>query len=175
MPLPKGFIVVPCGFNAAGELRSMLLDASDRILLAFESAEAGLVGINGQVGGFWRKQPLLPGYSGTLSVIASNLSVPAGDSALSSAAVPAGEIHIIQAIDIWATSPSFTRLSIAMTQGGNTVTIANFAAPVTNIHYTWTGQLILSPGEYIRYQIFGATLNDDLYGRYGAVRCDIDL
>jgi hypothetical protein len=171
---PKGLLVVPIGFNPSDDLRSLELDASDNLKVAFAAAAQGLVGPHGWISGAWQKNPLLLGYSGDDTQASINLNAVAGINVLALTAVPAGEIWIIQAIAAKDANNIVGTLTLQCVANGTPVPLISKAAPAVNEFVCWTGALVIKAGSFVRAVYTGVILNDDLEIYSHHVRIDID-
>jgi hypothetical protein len=193
---PKGFLVLPIGYNPSDDLRSLELDASDNlkvvmgdtslsaILTELQSkvetsdfvsgALSAMNGHKGWIGGAWQKNPLLLGYSAIISKALSNLSAAAGTNYLSSTAVPAGEIWVITTASMLNATTAFTQATIIVSISGNNQYFQSKASPIQNEKVIWNGQAILKEGDTVVGAFDGCTLNDDLYLQFAGYRVDID-
>lgn len=174
MAEPKGFLVVPVGYNPSDDLRALELDADDALKIAFSAAAKGLVGGHGWIGGAWQKNPLLLGYSGVVNVAWNSTTLPAGTSNVDAAVVPDGEIWMITTLTGLILSATITAFYIGKVVSGGFYPVQYQATPGNNINYPLVSSLILAPGENLRGRVLGATLNDDLYCSALGYRIDID-
>jgi len=171
---PKGFLVVPIGYNPSDALRALELDADDNLLVAIGAAAKGLVGVHGWIGGAWQKNPLALGYSGDGTQAQINLNALAGVNVLSLTAVPAGEIWIIQAIAAKDANNIVGTLTLQCVANGTPVPLISKATPAVNEFVCWTGALVIKEGSFVRAVYTGVILNDDLEIYSHHVRIDID-
>jgi hypothetical protein len=171
---PKGFLVVPIGFNPSDDLRSLELDADDNLKVAFAAAAQGLVGPHGWISGAWQKNPLLFGYSGQVARAITNLNLPAGQSTQSDSAVPAGEIWVLTHLTVNIVSAVMTNVQVRGTLGGVSTVLFEQLAPVTTKWYDRQGSWIFASGDVLQVIVFGAALNDDVVCRANGYRVDID-
>jgi hypothetical protein len=171
---PKGFLVVPIGFNPSDDLRSLELDASDNLKVAFAAAAQGLVGPHGWVSGAWQKSALPFGPSGTVTRSFSNTSLPAGTSIKDDSIVPAGELWVITVVIAVMFSATITSMYPMVKVGGIYARIFSENAPITTYRYDRQCQVVLMPGDNLAIGVVGATLNDDVYMDALGYRMDID-
>jgi len=72
MAEPKGFLVVPVGFNPSGDLRALELDANDYLKVALAAWLEGAVDVKGYTGAAWKE--LLVNASGQAIVVGKGTS-----------------------------------------------------------------------------------------------------
>jgi len=72
MAEPKGFLMVPVGFNPSGDLRALELDASDYLKVALAAWLEGAVDVKGYTGSAWKE--LLVNASGQAIVVGKGTS-----------------------------------------------------------------------------------------------------
>ena len=173
---PKGLLVVPIGFGPTDLLRSLELDASDNLKVAFAAAAQGLVGTHGWIGGAWQKNPLLFGYTSDLFQEVSNTNLPAGTSFINAATVPAGEIWVFTNIAhrYDGTPPAQILTSKHIDAIPADAVVFQTLLPVSTQYYDRQGWWVLSEGWYLRSAIVGGTLGDDAYLRAWGFKVDID-
>lgn len=196
MAEPKGPIVLICGVNPDGTLRTVELDADDflRVTLAAQAANIDVniaaqgvqltvkqptagdlkVGDHGWIGAAWQKQPLNIGVSAPLFRRFSTGTLPAGNSFLSDTAVPAGEIWQITtfAFQYYGTNP--THVDYIVYGDGADIYLHTQQTVVSDKFYALPGQVTLGAGDYLKLRVVGATLNDDLTATACGRRIDID-
>ena len=171
---PKGFLVVPVGWNPSDKLRSLEVDDADNLKVAFAAAAQGLVGLHGWIGGAWKKAPIPFGISGSVYRFWMNTALAAGNVVVDDTAVPAGEVWVITRIGKRYDGTSPTNFNSAVISGAISATVSEQFAPVSAQWYFDTLNLVLFPGDILRVGIVGATLNDDLYASAAGYRIDID-
>jgi len=174
MAEPRGYLVVPVGFNPSGDIRALELDADDAVLMAIESAAKGLVGPHGWIDGAWQKSPLPFGYSGQAKVSWGSTDLPAGASNLDSSPVPAGEVWVITQLSMvyYGTAPS--RILMRVVISGDPYTIWQESSPASAVYYDHQGWWVLAEGDKCRLYVEGATAGDDVYGYALGFRVDVD-
>ena len=72
MAEPKGFLMVPVGFNPSGDLRTLELDANDYLKVALAAWLEGAVDVKGYTGAAWKE--LLVNASGQAIVVGKGTS-----------------------------------------------------------------------------------------------------
>jgi hypothetical protein len=72
MAEPKGFLMVPVGFNPSGDLRALELDANDYLKVALAAWLEGAVDVKGYTGSAWKE--LLVNASGQAIVVGKGTS-----------------------------------------------------------------------------------------------------
>jgi hypothetical protein len=193
---PKGFLVVPIGFNPSDDLRSLELDAADNLKVVMgdtslsalltelqqklETADLELItqvlssGPHGWISGAWQKNPLLFGYSGFKGQYKENLNLAAGVNTIFSDIVPAGEIWVFSAMSFQYTGIVPTAVNIQISDGATFHIVYSVLAPVSTALYATQGVYVVPVGGRIAWQALGATLNDDLKCWAVGYRVDID-
>ena len=151
MAAPKGNLVTPVGFNPNGRPRALEVDSSDILKMTI----GALSSISSQ------------------GIVLSNSSLPAGSSHLLSDAVPSGKIWIVSNLLIRYLGTTATKVYVLMALAGAFVVVFMQNSPSNGVAYDRQGWWVLQPGDYIRWSVDGATLNDSLYG-YASV-CTLNL
>ncbi len=128
----------------------------------------------GWIGAAWQKNPLLLGYSGDKSQQVFNASATAGTNVLTSSAVPAGEIWIVEAVSARNLNTAPSKLILRATINSVIVALEDRQVIVAGEYATWSGAITLSQNDVITASIVGCTLNDDIYLQFSARRIDID-
>jgi len=171
---PKGFLVVPIGYNPSDALRALELDADDNLKVVFAAAAQGLVGEHGWIGGAWQKNPLQMGYSGQIAERVVEANGTGGSVALNGSAVPAGEIWVVTNIAARDVNTNPAAMLFQFVVGGGGMGVAAQAAPGANVSKGFQGTWILKAGDNVRVTMTGTALNDDLYLWFTGWRVDID-
>jgi len=174
MAEPKGYLVVPVGFNPSGDIRALELDADDAVLMAIKSAAKGLVGPHGWIDGAWQKNPLLLGYSGPIGDQINENNAAAGFDALLASAVPAGEIWVVTSVSGRDVTTAITKIIIYFTRGTDSFFVAGVQSPAKDQFLTWSGQIVLIPGDELKVGFWGTVAGDDIEMTYSGYRVDID-
>ena len=196
MAEPKGFLVVPLGFNPSGILRALELDESDRLKVLVDSI-TGIVSVSldgqtgtlkvaqqspsslatgnhGWISGAWQKSPIPFGASGFVEESLVSTTLPAGTSFLSGTACPAGEMWVISNIAIRYTGTVAGVTINARIVNSVNIDVFGVTPPVSGQYYDRQGHWVIFPGGYVRQLIIGATLNDDASLQYTGYKLDID-
>jgi len=196
MAAPKGFLIVPVGFRSDGTLRALELTDSDELKIALtsaagsdlltelqaklETADLELVskivsaGPHGWIGGAWRRNPLLLGYSGVVSEAFTTTASNGGDTDTHSTFVPAGEIHHVNFISFFHNDPSARNLIAYALHAGNTRALAYHANVAIWVIMVFSTPFVLGPGDNIRVRCQSLANTKTVYGYYWATRVDID-
>ena len=128
----------------------------------------------GWIGTAWRKDPLRLGYSSDQSEQKSDTSATAGTNILTSTAVPAGEIWIIEGISARDVDNVPSKILLVATVNGISITLEDQQTVAAAEFVTWSGAITLSENDTISANIYGCTLNDDIYLQYHGRQIDID-
>lgn len=152
------------GVTSAGVLVPVQVDANGVV----SAANHGLVG------GSFQKDPIRLGYSGLAVETITDLNATTGANTLTTTVVPAGEIHIVEALSCRDNDNATTRVMFWVSVDGTNVIIKFEATAAAAAWIIWTGAITLNPGDSITASWTGCTLNDDLTLRYTARRIDID-
>jgi len=174
-----------CGHDGTN-WEKILIDASKRLVVAIDAFSATLevtqdtpadllVGTHHYDGTTWRKASLGWGYYDIVSEAVSDTNLPAGASALSGPAVPAGEVWVISCVGAYVNSATITSILLQTIVDSVGVPLLYQTAPVSFQWYVQTGQFILKEGDTVRVYISGATLGDDAYLRYGGYKMKVNL
>jgi len=129
---------------------------------------------HGWIGAAWQKNPLLLGYSGDTSEVVTNTNADAGLNTLSGAAVPAGEIWVVEAIGVRNVNKASSRSWIYVTTNGNNTYLSDQVAAAAGQFTVWAGAITLSEGDKVQALIYGCDAGDDIKMHYHARRIDID-
>jgi hypothetical protein len=175
---PKGFLVVPIGFNPSDDLRSLELDASDNLKVAFAAAAQGLVGPHGWIGGAWQKNPLPLGHSGPINERLSTVVAGAPiTTVLSGAVVPSGEIWWIQAAVMFHTDGGGAFVSDLYAKRGASaateIDLSPALASFTGLKLSGPG-LILQVGDKLQASVYGSANGTLVFLCYWGSRIDVD-
>jgi len=111
-------------------------------------------------GSAWRKLSLVFGYSERLYEDLGGTQSGAGDYGKHSTAVPAGEIHIVQAITIRNETGARGRAQIHTRANGTFILLASLVTPVRYEPVEFAGPLCLAEGDQI-YVIQYSCLDSD--------------
>ena len=164
MAAPKGKLVTPVAFEPGGYPLALEVDADGYLKVTFTSPAKGLVGSHGYVGGAWQKNPILLGYSDRLFVNVYNDALAAGNNDLDVDPVPAGWLWVVTHFAIMYAGTSPDCIDVYIRDATTTVFIYRQQSPVSWAAYDRQGWWVLKEGDFIRYHVYGATLNDDLLG-----------
>jgi len=151
MAIPKGNLRTPVGFNSAGLPRALEVDSKDLLKIAI----GGVSSISSK------------------GIAVVNSSLPAGNSYIDSSAVPAGKIWIVSNVFFRYIGTPPTRVYVELSLADTSITVFMQASPSSGVGYDRQGWWVLQPGDFIRWSVYGATLDDDLYG-YASV-CTLNL
>ncbi len=169
MPLMQGRvlasgIMVPVNVDTDGNLQVDILAS-----LPAGTNEIGAVQAReyGWDGAAWRKQPQALGYSGIIGEALSNTSLAAGANSIDSAAVPAGQVWVVENVIMrYDGTVAAVILGMDILRGATTYRIFGVQPPVTTVWYDRQGAWTLTAADKLRLRILGATLNDDAYLQY---------
>lgn len=128
----------------------------------------------GWIGAAWQKDPIRLGYSGDKSEQILDESASAGTNILTSSAVPAGELWVVEAISGRNVDTAPSQALLQIVANSVVVILADKETIAANEYITWSGGVTLSEGDTIRAVFFTCSLNDDIYLNYHARRIDID-
>lgn len=128
----------------------------------------------GWVGAAWQKNPLLLGYSGDQTEQISDLNADEGTDTLASAAVPAGEIWIVEAVSARNLTKAEIRLLSYVVANGVDVVLQEHTTTIAAEFAVWSGAVTLSEGDTVNAIFYDCDAGDDLYLQYHARRIDID-
>ena len=164
MAAPKGKLVTPVAFDPSGYPLALEVDTDGHLKVVFTSPAKGLVGSHGYVGGAWQKNPILFGYSDRLLININNEALAAGNNALDVDPVPAGWLWVVTNFVIMYAGTSPTCIDVFICNAATYVFLYRQRSPVSWAAYDRQGWWVLKEGDFIRYSVNGATLNDNLYG-----------
>lgn len=175
MAEPKGYLVVPCAFDPDGRLRALELDADDHLIVSLGGGAGIEVQQYGYIGGDWQKQPVSLGYSDQIAGRLSDTNAPAGDAILNSSVVPSGEIWVIISAASWNSNHATTSSYVFAVVGSDLIPLIRWGSSVAGLVNCLTTNIILKPGDNLRYVWNGVTAGDDLYATWLGYKIDIDL
>lgn len=124
-------------------------------------------------GGDWVRQPIIWGYSDTVTYNEADTALAAGTNTLVGDEVPAGEVWKIESVSFVYTGTSPTECAIRPNTGDGAIYYHSILAPTSGQTYTFSGQLTIKAGGKIRLVITGATLNDACRLSYGGYRMEL--
>jgi len=136
-----------------------------------EHFHRGLWGFDGNV---WRKLQLLFGFGGIVEEALADTNLDAGTNYLNGAAVPAGEIWVVQNITVRYLGTAPSQMLVIVNGLASGLSLLNVANPSQDFWYTWQGSCILQEGDYVRLIVYGATAGDEVYFRYAGYRMEIE-
>jgi len=152
------------GETASGILVPLLLE-SDGSLPAISK---------GWIGAAWQKNPLALGYSGDKTQEVAVADATAGTNSLTGAAVPAGELWVVEAISSRDTTSVPTSVLLTVFVNSVTLILTSQLTVAAGEFVNWSGAVTLSEGDKVIAVLYGCTLNDNIDMRYHARRIDID-
>jgi len=76
--------------------------------------------------------------------------VDAGRDYAQSTAVPAGYVAVVTNLNMWTNNGATTVVVAAVRDGVDTTFVYRDGAPAANVPYSWTGEIYLDAGDYIR-------------------------
>lgn len=183
---PKGKLVTPVGFRSDGSVHAFELDASDRLKVLLDAITSALevtqtipanltVASHGFINGAWHKNPLLFGYSSQCAEHVGSTTLAAGANTFDTTTVPSGKVCVVTHISMFYTGTVPTRITAVHRNLVNNRIIYAQNAPVSGLPYDRQGYWILAETDFIRFQVTGATLNDDFFGFINGFFVDISL
>ncbi len=104
-------------------------------------------------------------FKETIAHNLSDTSLTAGENNLQTPAVPAGEVHVITTASIYYSGTTPNNLRIQAIVDGVYVYLLFENSPTVQVFYPVLGQVYIAEGDKIQFQVFGATVGDDLLGR----------
>jgi hypothetical protein len=135
--------------------------------------------LHGYIGGAWKKNPIVFGYSRAVLEKVYNVNLPAGTSTIDTTTVPAGQVHIYTNIGVqYVGTVASVVLHVGIHTGALVVNIFNTIAIgiiVADAVYERQGMFVIPAGHYVRLTIVGATLNDDAYLNVAGYAMDVNL
>ena len=171
---PKGFLVVPIGYNPSGALRALELDTDDNLKIAFAAAAQGPVGDHGWIDGAWQKQPIFHGYSARINDRWQGVSDGVNSTQPKSTIVPAGEFHVINFVSTFHNDPTARSINVYAYDGTNNFEIATYSGIGGNVVQVLAVEFVLGPGDRIMIWCPGLASTQIIYGRLWGRRVDID-
>jgi hypothetical protein len=137
-------------------------DASGQLAVGLIADQAVESDGHGYYNAGWRANPLTLGYSGPVRVAVTVSSAPAGDNLVASSAVPANTLWVIKAISAQDAQHAPTQIILQVYDGSTGYNLTAVVPTVANQLVTWTGAVVLVPGEVVRVYFAGVTLNDTI-------------
>ena len=119
-----------------------------------ETLEEIMSNIHGWDGSAWHKLPMVWGYSDRFVEPASTAAVGAGDAEALTTLVPAGEIHIVQAVEIWHTDAAAQDIFGAAYDGATSMMLLPRQSTDAGVHRVWSGEVVLKAGDRVRAYAF---------------------
>ena len=197
MAEPKGFLVVPLGFNPSGILRALELDESDRLKVLVDSI-TGIVSVSldGQTGTLkveqqsptnlatgnhgwyssaWQKSPIPFGPSASVGDRIEDLNLAAGTNNISGTTVPAGEAWVIkQLAGRYTGTVGGVVIRYDLIIGGTTYVLHYVTPVVSAAFYPVSVDVTLFPGDNLSLFVSGATAGNDALLTAVGYRMDLD-
>jgi len=159
-------------------------DGSLHIHLNSQEADLGIAqatpallqpGINSHIGGAWKKQPMIWGYSDRLYEDLSESAPDTGTWTKLSTVVPPGEIHKLEFMYVINDSRQGSSITFSAMSGG----IVNyFVFETTVARYfpnVFVGSVTLAAGDYLRITMGGVNAGDTMKACIWGNKMDIDL
>jgi hypothetical protein len=110
------------------------------------------------------------GFHAILEEALSNTALAAGTNYLDGAAVPAGEIWWIGRAAIVYSGTVPTRMLLYPSGLATYLPVLQQLAPVSGQWYLGEVGIYIQVGDFMRLEVTGATLNDDMYLRYAGLK-----
>lgn len=134
-----------------------------------------LAGLCGRIAGVWRKQPLIWGFSDSVSQTIIDLNLAVDEDTVVTVPVEEGEVHVVSAISFRVDSATCDRAELLIVVKGVALLVYSISPPVTFTWYLKTGEFVLTEDDYIALTMTDLTAGDDAYLRYAGYRMDVDL
>lgn len=131
--------------------------------------------LHGYVGGAWQKLPFLWGYSRRWLEKIVNDDAVAGTNTLTTTAVPAGSVYVLQCASGKNKTNAPTLAKIYLAGDATYPTMAIDASPAAGVEIIWTGEIVLQAGDTAKVEFAGCILNDDLVAHFWGYEMDVDL
>lgn len=106
-------------------------------------------GIWGWDGSRWRKLPMLFGYSEPWRQIVTATAVGAGDAFISTTAVAAGYVYVLQHLSAFHDAGVNKDTSVWTDDGSVQVTVLPRATTTTGIDRVWGGEMLFTEGDVV--------------------------
>jgi hypothetical protein len=110
------------------------------------------------------------GFHAIVEETLSNLTLAAGYNALSGAAVAAGDIWRVMHCALLYSGTVPTSVRIRVVGLATALMVFMQLAPVSGFWYVLASDIYLQVGDYMQAEVYGATLNDDLYFSYAGLK-----
>lgn len=130
--------------------------------------------IRGWIKARWQKQPLLIGYSGQIVGTANMVAAAPDPDLLSSGAVPANEIWVIQNISAYHNDPVARIIQLVLVSGGVQYIIDMKTTLTANNTMTYQGALIMDEGDTLLAKFYSVVAPTNLRITWIGMRVDID-
>jgi len=112
---------------------------------------------------------------GTYEEILTNTDAAAGVVEASFAAVPAGQVWIIEGACCWNATTAITSCAITVTRAAVNYTIARYRPTAVYDGVQLYSPLTLFPGDFLKFTWVGCVLHDDIFARAIGVKYGIEL
>ena len=161
--LDELYAVLRTDAGAAYDARDRNWTVTETVPVSQATPDSLRVGVYGRYSGAWVRQPLAFGFSAVYAEEVSNVNAAAGTNTLTSAAVPANTLRVIQGISgkDRNTGPANVRLHTTI---GGVIRRAQYAgAKVLDVDAIFRGPFYLAAADTWSVLLDGCALNDDIY------------
>ena len=114
----------------------------------------------------WQKLGLIFGYYDRLAGQVVNDNASAGNNTLTGNPVPAGEIHVIQAVSVVDITSNVTRIYLRANAGAISCIIADEYSVTAGHWVIALPNIVMKAGDYLSCIFYDCTAGDDLYLRW---------
>ena len=154
--------------------RVVKVDAEGNLVIAVKIDQSVRAKGYGWVGSAWHKNPLVIGYSYTISESIQPETVSEGENVLASTPVPEGEIWRVEVISASDLTSVPTNVQLRVISGGVLITLLTNTTPAVGVWDTLVASMTLRQGDTVGVRFAGITADDDIRLNYCGYKIDID-
>lgn len=114
------------------------------------------------------------GWEDAVDEVLSYTLPGAGAATLSSTAVPANEVHVIETFCWRVVGAAFSTANVQIISTAGGIVTSSQATPATSVWYFWNGAVHLKEGQYLKLSTWGGVLNDIIQLRLHGYKMYVD-
>jgi len=160
----KGNISIPVWYDGTNDEVKPLADNNGKLAVVSEFLNGYIdARMNGYIGTSWQKQPIIPGYTDRFAIASTFTVISAGTNSVSTPAVAAGYVRVLEAYHIVRNAVSGSWVSIRVTTGATYVYLQSISSIASNSVYCYSTNITMKAGDYLLATFGATTVNEILY------------